>query len=219
MAKIWHLVVKDDNSNTEILRHALIARPNIVFDTLVCPISHVPNDFKATLSLENAIEKHATILARFPEVKLSSAAGNDDFGTHKLKQYEESGIRLVVEYQRNRVGDSRRSHDDNIWRVYGITIEFVACPPILTAIAKHLEHCYVHGLLQKERASVSEQIDKNMAEEQQLKLALLDVKCNLAELRKELIQLEKQLITSHETYDHTLNDITTSSSMITNNLS
>lgn len=220
---MWTLIVRDigGNDKGDIVKQLLVPRSEIIFDTLVCPLHALQHarEFQLSVVLENAQEETVR-LCEFPRVCLDSLDVDGDLGgIHKVRDYEHNGLRLVCEYHRKRVGESRLSSADNAWNLQSIVIEFVKSPPILDAIAKHLEHRYKHEEIEKQMQDVADAIKIHMEEEQRLKLALVDVKCALSEHRQTLTAIQKKLLESQDVYDQTLANITMSSSTMTTTVS
>lgn len=162
----------------------IVPAEKIEIKTLVCPSALDPeDDLELVLSEDESQEVLTTLKVPPPQ---------RGAGLTSTRTASQNGFELTVDYRRKRVHSSRSPNDEEWDRCAGRIHIRVPPPAILTAIAK-AEHQHRINVLTAKKAALGAEIDVKKREEMRLQLALVDVRSVIAEMRREVVEVEKRL--------------------------
>jgi hypothetical protein len=164
----------------------IVPAEKIEIKTLVCPSTLEPEDELELVLSPNEDEQE--VLATFIVPPPQKGAGLTSTRTES-----KNGFELIIDYRRKRVHSSRSPGDEEWDRCTG-RIHIRGPPPAILATIARAEHQHRKNVLMAKKEALGAEIDNKKREEMRLQLALMDLRSVIAEMRREVIEVDKALI-------------------------
>lgn len=185
----------NNKTNRTFVTCPIVPAEKIEIKTLVCPSVLEPGD-ELELVLSPNEDEPQEVLATFKVPPPQKGAGLTSTRTES-----NNGFELIIDYRRKRVHSSRSPNDEEWDRCAG-RIHIRNTPVTLLAVIAKAEHQHRVNVLMAKKAALGAEIDSKKREEMKLQLALVDIRSAIAEMRREVIEVDKALIT--EVGDHAM---------------
>lgn len=176
----------------------IVPAEKIEIQTLVCPSGGLEPEGLLQLVMVDG-DNEETTLAVFKVPPPQKGAGLTSTRTAMPLGENTCNSELVVEYRRRRVHSTRNAKDEEWDHCSGLVHLKHPLPDTLRIAIAAAEHEYRVHALESKKANILSEIEKKKHEEMRLQLALVDVRGAVANLRSEVIEVERALILELET--------------------